>query len=163
MINSRRIRKRLSERIQIAVETQEGDSEGGPQPTRVSTVLSKSDAANDYQSLDEQFLTKAIEVINQNIDNSEFDSAMFTEAMGVTTSMLYRKIKSLSGMSPNGLIRHVRLQVAHKLLTEKYKTITTSEVAYAVGFSIPQYFSKCFSKQFGMTPSAYRATLLDQD
>lgn len=165
MVSNRRIRNSLTQRLQIAIEHEnENDNENDNEqthPNRTAVSLGSSEIVDDYQSLDEQFLAKAVEVINQNIDNSEFDNTQFTEAMGVTNSMLYRKIKSMTGMSPNGFVRHVRLEVAHKLITEKYQTITTSEVAYAVGFNIPKYFTKCFTKQFGMTPSAYRATLLE--
>ncbi len=115
----------------------------------------------EYSSVDEQFLSKAAEVVNENIDNPDFDIKDFLEAMSMTNSMLYRKLKSLTGLSPNEFLRSIRLKAAHKIITEKYETITISEVAYKVGFNIPKYFTACFKKEFGITPSQYKDQLTE--
>lgn len=115
----------------------------------------------EYSSVDERFLERAVEVVNDNIDNSDFDVKGFIELMGMTNSMLYRKLKTLTGLSPNEFIRSIRLKAAHKLITEKFGSITISEVAYTVGFNIPKYFTSCFKKEYGLTPSQYRDKLLN--
>ena len=73
--------------------------------------------------------------------------------MGVSKSMLYRKIKSLTGMTTSDFIKDIRLKYACKLLNDK--PVSISEVAYAVGFSQPKYFTVCFQKKYGLTPSEY--------
>jgi AraC-like DNA-binding protein len=64
---------------------------------------------------------------------------------------IYRKIKALTGKSPSRHIRSVRLTKARNMIKEKQGTI--SEIAYSVGFSTPQYFTKCFREEFGFPPS----------
>lgn len=108
-----------------------------------------------YASLDEQFLESAIHTVEKHIDNPEFDIKLFFSEMGVTNSMLYRKLTALTGMSPNEFIRNIRLKTARKLISEKQTKITVAEVAYAVGFNSPKYFTVCFKKEFGYTPSEY--------
>ena len=72
----------------------------------------------------------------------------------MSSSMLYRKMKALTGLSPNRFIVDVRLKRAAQLLESQAYTI--SEVAYKVGFSDMHYFSTCFKRMFGMTPSEYK-------
>lgn len=67
---------------------------------------------------------------------------------------LYRKTKALTGMSPVELIRRSRLEKGKKLLTVTDKTI--SEIAYAVGFNAPSYFTKCFKDEYGISPGEER-------
>lgn len=117
----------------------------------------------EYSSIDEQFLTRATAVVNDNLTNTEFDVKDFIAIMGITNSMLYRKLKSLTNLSPNEFIRNIRLKVAHSLISEKYETISISEIAYAVGFNIPNYFTACFKREFGYTPSQYKEQLIAQN
>lgn len=108
----------------------------------------------NYTSLDESFLQKAIELITENLSNSDFDQQQFLEAMGTSKSTLHRKIKSLTGLNTSGFIRNIRLKAACRLMETK-QHIRISELAYAVGFNDPKYFSVCFKKEFGMQPSEY--------
>ena len=71
----------------------------------------------------------------------------------MSTSSLYRKVKGLSGISPNDFIRIARLKKAILLMQNGENRI--SEIAFQVGFSSPAYFSTCFQKQYGKTPSEY--------
>ncbi|MDE7145485.1 MAG: AraC family transcriptional regulator, partial [Duncaniella sp.] len=66
----------------------------------------------------------------------------------------YGKIKSLLGVSPSDFLRRIRMQRAEKLITDT--SLTFSEIAFSVGFSDPKYFTKCFKKDTGVTPSEYR-------
>lgn len=107
-------------------------------------------------SADEKFLTDAMKVIEKNMDNEEFGVGDFSRQMNLSSSMLYRKMKALTGKSPNEFLREVRMKRAAQLLeTNAY---TVSEVAYMVGFIDMHYFSTCFKKAFGKTPSEYRQT-----
>lgn len=104
-------------------------------------------------SPDELFLEKAIHFINQELDNLELDTEMLMNEMGMSQSSLYRKLKAISGQSPNSFIQNVRLKCAAEMLLQGKKNV--SEVAYSVGFSDPYYFSKCFKRCFGVAPSKY--------
>ena len=67
---------------------------------------------------------------------------------------LYRKVKAITGLSPNELLRSMRLRKAHELITGTDMPI--SEIAYDTGFSSPGYFSKCFRDEYGVSPSDIR-------
>jgi signal transduction histidine kinase/CheY-like chemotaxis protein/AraC-like DNA-binding protein/ligand-binding sensor domain-containing protein len=105
-------------------------------------------------SIDEQFLTNAIKIIEDNLLEPDFDVITLSEKLNMSKSSLYRKLKSMTDLSPSDFIRNIRLKQACLLL--KNKTITVSEVAYAVGFSDPKYFSICFKNEFNTTPSDFQ-------
>ena len=101
--------------------------------------------------IDEDFLNKVVDLIERNLDNADFDIDAFSKNLGVSSSQLYRKIKGITGVSPNEFIRTYRLKEAAKMISETGLSI--SEIAYKVGFNDALYFSKCFKKQFGTSPS----------
>ncbi len=103
--------------------------------------------------IDEDFMQQIIDLLEKNLDNSGFDIDSFCRNIGVSPSQLYRKIKSITGLSPNEFIRTYRLKKAAVLIRES--NLNISEIAYQVGFNDALYFSKCFKKQFGTTPSLY--------
>lgn len=74
---------------------------------------------------------------------------------------LYRKLQSLTGQSPSGFIRAIRLKKAAALLAGQGMTV--AEVADRVGFSTPSYFSKCFREMFGVLPTQYRGDVSGSD
>lgn len=117
-----------------------------------STPLTQSIEVS-LTSMDEKILNQAIEVVKKNIEDPEFNLQKFTAEMNISNSMLYRKLKSLTNLSPNEFIRNIRLKAACKLLLEQKGNI--SEVAYRVGFNDANYFSKCFKKEFDVTPMEY--------
>ncbi|MFW6245918.1 MAG: hybrid sensor histidine kinase/response regulator transcription factor [Tangfeifania sp.] len=106
-------------------------------------------------SPDEKFLTKTLEIVEKNMSDSEFNVDRMVEEIGMSRSVFYRKLKNLTGQSANDFIKIMRLKRAAQILRQNKLTI--SEVSYEVGFNDPQYFSKCFSKQFGITPSQFVA------
>ncbi|PXV60185.1 two component regulator with propeller domain [Dysgonomonas alginatilytica] len=108
----------------------------------------------EYPSLDEQFLNNAIEIIEKYLAETEFDINTFAEHLNMSKSSLYRKIKTMTGLSPIEFIRNIRLKHACQML--KDKSISISEVAYSVGFSDPKYFTSCFKTEFNITPSEYQ-------
>lgn len=103
--------------------------------------------------IDEDFMKQVIGLLEKNIDNPDFDIESFSRNIGVSSSQLYRKIKSITGLSPNEFMRTYRLKKAAHLIKESNYNI--SEIAYKVGFNDALYFSKCFKKQFGTAPSTY--------
>ena len=115
----------------------------------------------NYTSLDEDFLQRAISCVQKHLDNSEFDQQQFMEEMATSKSTLYKKLKSLTGLNTSAFIRNIRLKAACQIIEEK-KRVRISELAYAVGFNDPKYFSACFRKEFGMLPSEYMERYLPE-
>ncbi|OIP85163.1 MAG: hypothetical protein AUK44_00370 [Porphyromonadaceae bacterium CG2_30_38_12] len=111
--------------------------------------------AKNYESdsIDGNFLRKAISVVEENLDNFDFTHEQLIDAMNSSKSTLYRKIKSLTGLSPSEFVRNIRLK--HACLMLKSETGNISDIAYAVGFNDPKYFSTCFKAEFGVTPREY--------
>lgn len=108
----------------------------------------------DYTSqLDKEFMDKVMEVIREELSNSEFSINDFCRMLGMSRTSVYNKIKTLTGQGPNDFIRIVRLNKAKELLASRRHSI--GEVSSMVGFSDPKYFSTCFKKQFGTSPSKF--------
>jgi signal transduction histidine kinase/DNA-binding response OmpR family regulator len=101
--------------------------------------------------LDEAFIKKITNYIEENISDPELSVYDLYEITGMSRSMFYHKLKSLIDLSPSEYIRSVRLNMAVTLLKNRNHNI--SEVAYSVGFSDPKYFSTSFKKHFGQSPS----------
>lgn len=111
----------------------------------------------NYPTIDEEFLNRSIEIIENHLGDTNFDVDSFANQMSMSKSSLYRKIKTMTGLPPNEFIRNIRLKHACQKLRDK--SITISEVAYSVGFTDPRYFSTCFKSEFGMTPSEYQKSM----
>ncbi|KAA6313548.1 Sensor histidine kinase TodS, partial [termite gut metagenome] len=88
------------------------------------------------------------------LSDPDFDQPQFIEEMSTSKSTLYKKLKSLTGLNTSAFIRNIRLKTACKIMEEK-QNIRISDLAYAVGFNDPKYFSLCFKKEFNMLPSEY--------
>ncbi|NCT08795.1 MAG: response regulator [Flavobacteriia bacterium] len=105
-------------------------------------------------SADEEFLHKAMQIIEENFANPDFNVNSFTEKMFMSQSLLYRKIKILTGQSISEFIRTVRLKKACQLLQKT--DLPVKNIVYDIGFNDIKYFRKCFNELFHMTPSEYR-------
>jgi len=121
---------------------------------KFSTDKYKLKTTLSSDNLEGLFLQKAINNIENNIDDSDFGTLQLTLALGMSESQLYRKLKALTGKSTALFIRSVRLQKAKELL--KTTTLNISEVAYETGFSNPAWFSRVFKEEFGESPVAHR-------
>lgn len=108
-----------------------------------------------YSKADEMFLEKLHETINKNLGNTELDVDELARVMNMSRPTLYRKIKSISDLTPNELINLTRLKKAAEYLAEG--TYKIYEVADLVGYSSQTNFGRSFLKQFGMSPSDYVA------
>lgn len=104
-------------------------------------------------SHDERFLQKAIEVIEENISDSDLDIENFSQQVGVSRMQLYRKLHALTDMTVKEFIRHIRLKRAAQMLIQD--KLNVSEVAYEVGFKDLSHFRKCFKREFGMSATEY--------
>ncbi len=97
------------------------------------------------------FIARLRDIVQNNLQDSDLNVERIGEEIGLSRVQLYRKVKALTGQSPVELIRTARLQRGKKLLETTDQTI--SEVAYAVGFTSPSYFTKCFKDEFNISPS----------
>jgi signal transduction histidine kinase/AraC-like DNA-binding protein len=104
-------------------------------------------------SADEKFLNKTIAVIEDNLNNFDFDITKLTDKMALSRVQMFRKLKALTDQSPSEFIRTIRLKRAAQLLDKGFGNI--AEVTYQVGFNNLSYFSKCFRELFGLSPSDY--------
>jgi AraC-like DNA-binding protein len=111
-------------------------------------------------SMNSQFLTKAIKIVEDNIFNPDFDSQQFINEMAMSKTQLYRKLTSLIGQSATEFIRTIKLKKAARIIARREMTI--SEITYQMGFTDPSYFTKVFKKQFGMLPSSYAEHYAEQ-
>ncbi len=103
--------------------------------------------------MDELFLQKINDFIHANLSNENLSVEMIAEEMNMSTSSLYRKVKGISGLSPVEFIRLTRLKKAVQWMKEGEFRI--NEIAFMSGFSSPAYFSTCFQKQYGKSPSEF--------
>lgn len=102
---------------------------------------------------DKQFLEKLQAVMNKELGNAEFSMEDFAARMKLGRTLFYKKVRGLTGYTPNDYLRLLRLKKAAELLSEG--SYNVSEVSYKVGISDPLYFSRCFKQQFGVSPSVY--------
>lgn len=106
------------------------------------------------QSLDEQFLKRAVVIIESHLSNSELDVESIARELNLSKTTFYRKVKTVTGLTPLDFIRNIQLKHACNMLSNP--DLNVFEVAYSVGFSDPKYFTKCFKKAFDITPSEYQ-------
>ncbi|MDT8401662.1 MAG: response regulator [Bacteroidales bacterium] len=106
-----------------------------------------------HTKADEMFLGNLNDIIIKNISNASLDVEMLAEEMNMSRPTLYRKIKAVSDLTPNDLIKICRLKKAAELLLQN--NLSIRDISESVGFSSQSYFSRSFSKQFGMSPTEY--------
>lgn len=103
---------------------------------------------------DNVFVKKMMDLIETHISDSEYGQEQLAQDLLLSRSTLYRKIKLMTGMSPLDFMRNVKMKKACAMLSQHELSI--SEIAYALGFSNPKYFTKCFKEEMGQTPSEYQ-------
>lgn len=121
---------------------------------KLSKLFSNSDENDAFEKLsnetDKTFAAQLRKIIQDHLSDNEFNVERIGDEIGLSRVQLYRKVKALTGYSPVEMLRKARLTRARHLLRTTEKTV--SEVAYAVGFSTPSYFSKCYKDEFGESP-----------
>jgi AraC-like DNA-binding protein len=100
-----------------------------------------------------EFLDRCIEVVEAHLTDREFNIQVLAAEIGMSSSGLFKKIKLISGQSPNSFIRFIRLRKAAQIFINTDNTVL--ETAYMVGINDPKYFRAQFSKLFGVNPSEY--------
>lgn len=107
---------------------------------------------NEQDSL---FVKRLDSIVYSRLGEQDLSADKVAGLLHLGRTIFYKKVRGTTGYTPNEYIRVIRLRKAAELLKEGEKNV--SEVAYAVGFDNPYYFSKCFKEQFGMPPSQYRS------
>lgn len=111
---------------------------------------------SDLQTLspqDEELLKKLYLKLEEHWQDPAFDIENYCQEMAMSKSQLYRKTISLTGMSPNILVKEFRLEKAREMLKQKRYNI--AQITFDSGFTSPSYFTKCFKKKYGLLPMAY--------
>ena len=106
---------------------------------------------------DTAFLEKAMHIVEENFQDPDFNADLFAQLLGFSRSGLYRKLSAITDQSVSQFIRTVRLKKAAQLFTTSGASVT--EIAYEVGFSSQSYFTRCFTQEFGLSPSDYLKSL----
>ena len=122
-----------------------------------SSTAPESASPTPAADIDNRFYARFLDIFTAQMSNPELSIEEIASEMGLGHSQFYRKIKALTGYTPVELIRQLRLREGRRMLTATDKSI--SEIAYAVGFSSPAYFTKCYRAAFNETPSALRDKL----
>lgn len=124
----------------------------------VSALASRLKSSRQYsgnikflQPAEEEFVFSLLDIAESKLAEEDFNVASICKDIGISRPQLYRRITSLTGRSPNDLLRDLRMERAFSLLRQRTRTV--SQVAFEVGYSNPSYFSKCFSEKFGCLPS----------
>ncbi|WP_373524496.1 ATP-binding protein [Aquiflexum sp.] len=111
--------------------------------------IDKLEVSNNHK----EFIRSVVKILEENITNQDLNIDFFAQKLGVSRTLLYEKIKKATGESLGVFIKTSRLNYAAKVLLENH--YNTSQLAYAVGFNDPKYFSKCFRNHFGKSPKEF--------
>lgn len=122
---------------------------------RMTSQMDTSVLELSEESKDKKFMENVLEIMKQNYQNSAFDVSDFAAEMNVSKSLLNKKLNAMNGKSAGQFIRVYRLNLAYNLILHNKgtKNKTISDIAYEVGFNDPKYFTRCFTRQFNITPS----------
>ena len=107
----------------------------------------------EIKSFDEQFMQQVMKIMEKQMDNSEWTIDEFAQELGMGRTVFYQKLKSIIGLSPIDFVREMRIKRAMQLIESGEYNV--SSIAYMTGFNDPKYFSKCFKKKYGVSPSEY--------
>ena len=144
--------RQLQGRIQNILDNQQ----------RYRQSVSKSVEADKEELLKNTrpLMERVMALMEQNYMNSEFGVQEFCEALGMSRSIASKHLNAEAGMPVGQFIRNYRLNMAKELLSEKTGDRNITEIAYKVGFNDPKYFTRCFTKMFGVSPSSYGKSIL---
>lgn len=109
---------------------------------------------------DEEMMNRLMAFVEKRLSDENLKIDEMAEAVGLGRTVFYEKIRELVGVSPSDFLKQVRMQRACQLLAKS--RLSVAEVAYAIGFTDPKYFTKCFKKDTGMTPTEYRTSKQNQ-
>ena len=145
---------KLQSRIQMILENQK----------RYQDSQKKSIEADKKQVAGKErpFMDAVMEVMEKNYDNSEFGVQELSDAMGLNRSVLSKMLNAETGQPTAQFIRNYRLDIAKKMIVDNGANRNITEIAYRVGFNDPKYFTRCFTKQYGVSPTSFRDAQEDE-
>ncbi len=141
------------------------DSASSAAASEASEISGSSDNASSHSrewrlespqiaDADQEMMDKLLKFMEEHIADEDLKIEELAEAVNMGRTVFYGKIKALVGMSPSDFLRRMRMQRAEELIARS--KMNFSQIAFRIGFSDPKYFTKCFKKETGMTPSEYR-------
>ena len=119
--------------------------------------IAEEDKANE-EAHGTSFMNRLLKIMEKNYMDSAFDGDRLADELGMSRSLLVKKIKSETGQTTTQFIKDYRLNIAREMLSHNDGTRNITEVAYRVGFNDPKYFTRCFSQKYGVSPSSYVET-----
>ena len=167
-----KMREREVEELYRPIEAALKDSdEPGKLQSRIQMILQNQKRYQDSQKKsieadrkqvaekERPFMDIVMEVMEKNYDNSEFGVQELADEMRMNRSVLSKMLNAEAGQPTAQFIRNYRLDIAKKMITENVANRNITEIAYRVGFNDPKYFTRCFTKQYGESPSAFKESL----
>lgn len=120
------------------------------------TQISTEEPINSstMSSSDQQFMDNLMVFVNEHMDNGDLKIEDIAKGVNMSRSVFFKKLKALTGLSPNELLKNIRIKHAAKLIKEN--NYSMQQIAFMVGFNDAHYFSRCFKQVYGMTPSEYK-------
>ena len=118
------------------------------------TIAETKQKVQETPSPDNEFLKRAIQCVNDHLDDADFDRDVFAREMGASQSTLYNKLRATTGMNVSSFIRNIRMKAIDDIIRQQ-PDLRVSDLAYKVGFKDPKYFATTFKKEFGMQPKEY--------
>ena len=139
--------RKLQDRIRTILDNQE----------KYMRSVSKSVEADreEIQKNTKPFMERVMEIMERNYMDSEFGVQEFCDALGMSRSVASKHLNTEAGLPVGQFIRNYRLNMAKEMLSSKTGNRNITEIAYAVGFNDPKYFTRCFTKLFGTNPSSW--------
>ncbi len=167
-----KIREREVEALYRPIEAALKDSdEPGKLQSRIQTILANQKRYQESQQktieADKKeveanthpFMQEVIEVMEKHYGDSEFGVQELADALHLNRSALSKKLNAETGLPTAQFIRNYRLDIARKMIVDNVANRNITEIAYRVGFNDPKYFTRCFTKQYGVSPSQYKDSL----
>ena len=119
--------------------------------------VKKTEVAANTNKLDDEFLQKLTQIIEENLSLEKVDVLFLSEKLCMSSSTLYRKVKALTGYSTSEYVRKVKMRCAEELLLKGEYTV--KQIAFMVGMNSRVYFRQCFRDEFGISPTDYMKQL----
>ena len=167
----KKMREREVEALYRPIEAALKDSdEPGKLQSRIQTILANQQRYQESQKksieadkekvkeTERPFMDEVMEVMEKKYDDSEFGVQELADALGLNRSVLSKKLSAETGLPTAQFIRNYRLDIAKRMIIDNVANRNITEIAYRVGFNDPKYFTRCFTKQYGVSPSSFKDT-----
>jgi AraC-like DNA-binding protein len=122
----------------------------------INREMTLQPAKMSVSKIDREFMKELQDAIKDNLSDPDFNVERLAKTLYMDRSTIYRKVLALTGETPTEFIQSCRLKRGAELLKRNFGTVL--EVAFEVGFSSANYFTKCFKKKFHQLPSSYQAS-----